>query len=373
MTTTHSAAIFTTGGLTLLHGNKVHSVGTEHPRFEAIKAHIANQEYEQAVGLIDLPAMVSNYFDPAKYPDFLFTGGLITVRGYTFPPEVTEKVLRMVDAGAPAQPLVNFLTKVLENPSASARRELLLFCVANNFLIHEDGDIIAYKGVRDDYYDHHSGSVLNKPFALMTVEELTYLPRRVGTVTVTAIDGHTVVSMPRAEVDDRRDQTCSFGLHIASYEYAVTYGPRLLVVKVNPAHVVSIPSDYNNQKGRCCAYTILTEIVREERPTNREVYSDQDFGYDEEAECVEADEEVEVPTFSDRDRVTEAVLDALSEVGVVETIAEYDQRTFDTLDVTRSDRERLSLYVDDALGICSPIPSADQTVADYISALIVAL
>jgi hypothetical protein len=32
------------------------------------------------------------------------------------------------------------------------------------------------------------------------------------------------------------------------------------LIKINPADVVSIPSDYNNAKGRCCKYVVVGEI-----------------------------------------------------------------------------------------------------------------
>jgi DNA-binding XRE family transcriptional regulator len=35
---------------------------------------------------------------------------------------------------------------------------------------------------------------------------------------------------------------------------------RLMLLKVNPADVVSIPSDYNNTKGRCWKYEVIDEI-----------------------------------------------------------------------------------------------------------------
>ena len=33
-----------------------------------------------------------------------------------------------------------------------------------------------------------------------------------------------------------------------------------MAVKIDPADVVSIPTDYNNAKGRCCKYTVMSEI-----------------------------------------------------------------------------------------------------------------
>lgn len=33
-----------------------------------------------------------------------------------------------------------------------------------------------------------------------------------------------------------------------------------MVLKINPQDVVSIPTDYNNTKGRCCKYTVVGEL-----------------------------------------------------------------------------------------------------------------
>jgi hypothetical protein len=36
-----------------------------------------------------------------------------------------------------------------------------------------------------------------------------------------------------------------------------------MVVKIHPKDVVSIPSDYNNSKGRACKYTVISELEYE--------------------------------------------------------------------------------------------------------------
>jgi hypothetical protein len=37
-------------------------------------------------------------------------------------------------------------------------------------------------------------------------------------------------------------------------------GERTVIVKINPADVVSIPSDYNDAKGRACRYEVIGEL-----------------------------------------------------------------------------------------------------------------
>jgi len=73
-----------------------------------------------------------------------------------------------------------------------------------------------------------------------------------------------VVTMPRNKVDDVRANTCSEGLHFCSLEYlphfgSLSRGDRTVIVKINPADVVSIPQDYNNAKGRTCRYQVVAE------------------------------------------------------------------------------------------------------------------
>ncbi len=68
-------------------------------------------------------------------------------------------------------------------------------------------------------------------------------------------------TMPRNMVNDNRDQVCSSGLHFCGREYLTAFnGARTVVVKINPKNVVSIPTDYNNAKGRACTYEIVQEI-----------------------------------------------------------------------------------------------------------------
>jgi polyhydroxyalkanoate synthesis regulator phasin len=43
-------------------------------------------------------------------------------------------------------------------------------------------------------------------------------------------------------------------------------------MKVNPRDVVSIPSDYNNEKGRCCEYAVVDEITTGEALPHQEVF-----------------------------------------------------------------------------------------------------
>jgi hypothetical protein len=67
--------------------------------------------------------------------------------------------------------------------------------------------------------------------------------------------------MERNKVDDNQNNTCSSGLHFCSENYLRSFGgDRTVIVKINPRDVVSIPTDYDNSKGRACRYEVIGEV-----------------------------------------------------------------------------------------------------------------
>jgi hypothetical protein len=249
MTTKHVAYTITPTGILMFVAGKQFVVGNDHPNFSKVKTALKAKQHDLIEGLADIRQSVRNFISSDS--KFELKNDLITLDGVSFSSAVTDKVLSMIDAGHNADPLYAFLRKVRNNPSKTAQDELLLFCVANGFMIHEDGDILAYKSVRADYTDIHSGRVRNA----------------VG-------DKPT---MARGGVDDNRERTCSSGFHFAAHQYATTWhgrqDARLMIMKIDPANVVSIPSDYGNQKARCCTYEVIAEIPHSSKLDKREVYS----------------------------------------------------------------------------------------------------
>ena len=76
--------------------------------------------------------------------------------------------------------------------------------------------------------------------------------------------------MPREDVDDCREVTCSKGLHFCSQSYLSSYSGgqgRVLIVKVNPRDVCAIPSDHANAKGRACCYEVVCEYKSKDKET----------------------------------------------------------------------------------------------------------
>lgn len=165
-------------------------------------------------------------------------GSIVTYRGKRIARHLEQRLLDIAASGLDVSPWKKFVERVFANPLESAREELALFLENADLPITPDGCFIAYKRVTNDYKDLHSRSFDNSV-------------------------GQTV-SMPRQNVDTDRSRTCSRGLHFCAQGYLKSFGSygdnRIVMVKVDPADVVSIPNDYNNMKGRTWKYEVVDEI-----------------------------------------------------------------------------------------------------------------
>lgn len=193
----------------------------------------------------DVPALASPVVAVRKFSNGFVDviDGQVTYDGQPIHSVLSQKILDMFEQGFDINPLTNFMQNLYTNPSKRAVDELYGFLESGNMPITEDGYFLAYKKVRENYTDVHSGKFDNS----------------VG----------KVVSMPRNQVDDNKDNTCSAGLHFCSFDYLKSFGgSRIMILKINPADVVSIPSDHQQQKGRTWRYTVIGEVPAEERDEN---------------------------------------------------------------------------------------------------------
>lgn len=209
------------------------STTSANPNWDEILDAVADEDWELAAELCAPIKTVTKYFGATK--QFKIEDEVLFYKDQPLHNSLADRIVKMAAKNMPVMPLVNFLENMMLNPSSRAVNELYDFLQIGNLPITSDGHFLAYKRVRDDYKDVYSGSVDN----------------RVG----------SIVSMPRNNVDDDSQRTCSAGLHFASTEYLRHFsGNRLMVLKINPRDVVSIPYDYNNSKGRCCRYQVVDEL-----------------------------------------------------------------------------------------------------------------
>lgn len=188
--------------------------------------------------------------------DFTIENGLVLYKGVQVPRNVSKRILDLKKNNLPYANYLEFTKKLMQNPSYMSVNELLDFLERHNSPINKDGDFVCWKMVRQDYKDVHSGTILNKPGLTIKFE--------------------------RNQVDDNRNQGCSKGLHVGSFDFAKGFhsGGHLLEVTVNPKNVVSVPSDCNFAKIRVCEYYIVKELPNLNAKTQDEL-NDEEWDDDE--------------------------------------------------------------------------------------------
>ena len=163
---------------------------------------------------------------------------IVLWKGQPFHNALASRMIEMYQDGFPIDPMVRFMENLMQNPSKRSVDQVYGFLEKNSLPITEDGHFLAYKKVRSDYKDLHSNTFDNS----------------VG----------QVIEMERNLVDDNPDSTCSTGLHFCSESYLSNFGSPdnpVMILKINPADVVSIPVDYNGAKGRCMRYEVIAQVV----------------------------------------------------------------------------------------------------------------
>lgn len=229
--------------ITIFCNEESRSVVKGYPKFSEIKNRLVGYNFSDEVlaevyEMLYLPSFVDKFSEGNITVDH--ESGKVWYGTFEIKNSITDRMMGMLVNNQDVLPLVRFLDKLMMNPKANVVTELYSFLNHNDIEISEEGDIIAYRSVKQDWTDFHTGTMDNS----------------VG----------SVVSMPRTLVNDNPNITCSSGLHCSAYEYAASFGGserRLVKVKVCPSDVVSVPVDYNGQKLRSCKFEVIEEIQGE--------------------------------------------------------------------------------------------------------------
>jgi hypothetical protein len=234
------------GNVTAVVSGQTYSFGKSHPNYNKLITHLKNNNVEHFEDSYDIVSHVNAFCE--GYVNC--TDGSLSWDGIKMPSMFTSTILDMVKQGFPFEPMLNFLDNLSQNPSDHAIVELFDFMENKNMPITYDGCFLSYKAVSEDYKDMYSGTFDNS----------------VG----------RVCSVPRHTVNSNRDHGCGAGLHVGAIDYAKSYGGididsynnggdddggnRLMICKVNPRDVVSVPTDSKFQKLRTCRYEVVSEF-----------------------------------------------------------------------------------------------------------------
>lgn len=239
-----TAKIITSKNLTLYTDGEQITIPADHPDYARILSLAEQDRVEEAY---EIANKYRTKF--ATVAEVLFKNitisvkhGVVLMNGKPIDGTLPQRILDFANRGIPQAALLTFLARVQRNPDPRAREDLFAWIEKNNMPITADGCFIAFKIVKDDYWDIYTGNTFY---------------HKVG----------SVVEMPRDQVDDDPNRTCSRGAHFCGESYIPYYGSargsRIVTLKIAPEDVVAFPTDYNLAKGRAYRYEVVGEIDRD--------------------------------------------------------------------------------------------------------------
>lgn len=247
------------GNLTLVLNNRSYQVLPDHINYKMILEALPTATADELLEIVDVQKAVATFSDGLVE----IKNGKVLYESEEVHGSISKRILEFMSKGLPFYPLVNFLHNLMENPSMQSQKELYDFLEHEHLPITEDGCFLAYKAVRSDYKDKYRGVFDNS----------------VG----------NVCKMTRSKVDDDRGRGCSNGFHAGALNYVAGYGSlengdKIVIVKINPRDVVSVPSDCNCEKLRTCEYLVVGEYQGELlKPLYSANFSEDEYaGYEDE-------------------------------------------------------------------------------------------
>lgn len=247
------AFIATETSVTIILNGKHYVIGNTHLNYKAILKAIKDNDLQKLETLIDIPATVKQ----TSGGRVEVVGDNVYLDGEIVHNVVAQRLVEHVKKGIPVDHLMRFIERLYANPSKNSVDQLYNFLEHVGLPITTDGHVLGYKGIRSNFYDKHSGKILNS----------------VG----------SVIEMPRNKVADDPNNGCSYGLHIGTLDYARSWGDIVVLVKFDPADCVSVPNDSNHQKLRVCKYEVLS-VYDGDKVLSGAVYNDDMESLDNEDE-----------------------------------------------------------------------------------------
>lgn len=238
---------------TVVLDNKPLHFDPTHPEFVNLVECVKVGDSDQLVELLNVGTVIENWSEG----NFSFRDGYLYYgQDEQIATQPTERIIEMIKQGWDHMPMLRYLDNLYENVSQRAVSESYEWSMHKGLPITDDGYMVGYKGVAI----YRGEDRLDKLGRTLTDGDL--------------VDKYTGKSfrnnvgdlnhMPRRQVCDDHTKGCEAGLHIGTFEYAEGWagsGGCVVLVKFNPADIVSVPSDCECQKIRVSKYEVL-EVAR---------------------------------------------------------------------------------------------------------------
>ena len=246
--------------ITIVWEGKPYTIRKDNANFNAVRKALFEARYEDVGDLLDLKKAVEDFVDGSVE----VKDEVVYYHGTRLHGVVVDKLIDMMRQGMKdSSPIVNFIKKLMENPSSNSVEELYTFLGYRSLPITPDGMNLGYKGVKGDFYSSTGNA--DTIVVQGTTNESHQIFNGVG----------ETIEVQRRCVDDNKDNHCSHGLHVGSYDYANGWAGedgRLLMVEFDPQDAVSVPTDCGFQKLRVSKYKVIADITDTRKELQKSVY-----------------------------------------------------------------------------------------------------
>ena len=275
--------------ITIFWEGKPHTIRKDNANFSLVKQALLDARYDDVGQYLDISKAVENFVEG----DVEVKDEVVYYKGYRLHGVVVDKLLEMLRAGMKdSAPLVNFISRLQGNPSANSVNELYSFLSYKSLPNTPEGKVLGYKGVQGDGWSNTGNA------DTIVIQGKTNDRHQIYNGV-----GETI-EVQRRSVDDNKDNHCSHGLHIGSYDYANGWAGsdgRLLVVEFDPEDAVSVPTDCDFQKLRVCKYKVVSDITDTRKEINKPVYEANKPIYNESYDDLEDYDDLEGEDWDDYD------------------------------------------------------------------------
>jgi hypothetical protein len=224
--------------ITVMVDGKMRVVDATNNNYAALKAELRKPNHDAEI-LRDLTDM--RYFiSKISFGKVEIDETEVRYQGKKIHNSLTDRLLAMIKDGDDCEPIARFTENVMQNTRVDAVDKLFEWLERGSMPITPDGCFIAFKKVRADGFDVHSGTVHYAP-------------------------GKTVKKDISANsYNDTLSGACGHGLHFCSFDYLGQFGgDKVFLVQINPKDVIGIdPSD--TSKGQTTSMFVLSEMPQEE-------------------------------------------------------------------------------------------------------------
>lgn len=219
----------TNNTITVVIDGQPHNIKQGADNYVGVKKALLAEDWKTLKGLISPGLQVSEWTEGM----FEYKAGSLHYAGEEIPSILYSRITQMAKEGKKPTGLMRFWERLQKNPSKRSIDMLFQFLQHVHIPIDDQGFILAYKGVRSDFKDIHSGTFTNTPGSVM--------------------------SMARNKISDDPRTPCAEGFHVGALSYAQSFagGGKVVVCRVDPEHVVCVPYDSSEQKVRVCEYKVI--------------------------------------------------------------------------------------------------------------------